>query len=497
MAPYDFVIVGAGISGMTSAILLAQKGLSVAIVESFPKAAPTVRGFKRQGVYFDTGLHYVGGLGDGHVLNTYLSHLGIASDITPVPYNHDGFDVIRFEESGQEFTLPRGYDACREYLIKAFPAEKDAITAYFAHVQKTFNASPFLNFTLPFSFDSALHEDATTLRTYLDEITANHTLKVLLSYQCLLYGVPPYNALFSTHALVAGSYYQSAHTIEGGGLALTKAYETKLRTLNIDIFYKSRVANILISKEKSLQGVLLDNGETIPASSCIWTGQPADMVNALPESIFRPSYRTRLKELKSTMSGFMLFGVSEAPVPELDGCCRYVWPGGTFREKLEGDPLPDGNIIYLNSSKDHVSGKTAVTAIFPCSFSAYAQWEQSKYGARPKEYKLFKQDVTKNLVASLKQRCPELAGVDFIESATPLTLRDYCSTQNGSLYGLKHANDQFNPAPITKQKGLYLAGQGIVAPGILGAIVSAYLTCGLVIGHEQLHQELREWTEKE
>ena len=50
-----------------------------------------------------------------------------------------------------------------------------------------------------------------------------------------------------------------------------------------------------------------------------------------------------------------------------------------------------------------------------------------------------------------------------------------------------------HPLPITKVPGLLLAGQSIVAPGLLGAVISAVLCCGFVLGHDVLRGEIRQW----
>jgi all-trans-retinol 13,14-reductase len=49
---------------------------------------------------------------------------------------------------------------------------------------------------------------------------------------------------------------------------------------------------------------------------------------------------------------------------------------------------------------------------------------------------------------------------------------------------------QFNPAPKTRLTNFYLAGQAVAAPGLLGAITSALLAVGEIVGHEKV-QTLR------
>ena len=113
-------------------------------------------------------------------------------------------------------------------------------------------------------------------------------------------------------------------------------------------------------------------------------------------------------------------------------------------------------------------------------------------GKRPSDYTNYKDKIAEKLCKYLAAVYPELSeNIRFTECATALTLRDYSHSPFGSLYGVKHKVGQYNPLPLTKAKGLFLAGQAIAAPGILGAVVSAFLVCGIIIGHYRVLKELK------
>ena len=63
----------------------------------------------------------------------------------------------------------------------------------------------------------------------------------------------------------------------------------------------------------------------------------------------------------------------------------------------------------------------------------------------------------------------------------------------GAIYGVGRFAGQYNPQAATRVAGLYLSGQAIAAPGLMGAMVSAYMTCGTILGHDLLRGELKEW----
>jgi len=118
-------------------------------------------------------------------------------------------------------------------------------------------------------------------------------------------------------------------------------------------------------------------------------------------------------------------------------------------------------------------------------------WAGTRQGQRPREYTAYKTAALTTMRQALTNACPELARVRYVDGATPLTLKDWMGAPNGALYGARHSIDYFNPQPMTRVPGLYLAGQSVVAPGVLGAVVSGYLASGLVIGFPPLWKELR------
>jgi len=57
---YDVIIIGSGISGLTSGILLAKEGKKVLILEKHFKAGGWTHTFKRDNYEWDVGIHYIG-----------------------------------------------------------------------------------------------------------------------------------------------------------------------------------------------------------------------------------------------------------------------------------------------------------------------------------------------------------------------------------------------------------------------------------------------------
>jgi all-trans-retinol 13,14-reductase len=61
------------------------------------------------------------------------------------------------------------------------------------------------------------------------------------------------------------------------------------------------------------------------------------------------------------------------------------------------------------------------------------------------------------------------------------------------MYGIRHSLDQWGKYalhPRTRIDNLLLTGQNVLLPGVLGVTVSAFITCGFLIGLDDLFGEV-------
>lgn len=121
---YDSLIIGSGLSGLTCALLLARTGRRVLVLEQHSQPAPVVSGFSRAGIQFDSGFHYVGGLGEGGGFRPLFRHLGLEEKLELFPFAEQHFDRLRISVSGETFSLPVGFGMIKAELGKRFPGAK-------------------------------------------------------------------------------------------------------------------------------------------------------------------------------------------------------------------------------------------------------------------------------------------------------------------------------------------------------------------------------------
>lgn len=489
---YDYAILGAGVSGMTTAAILAKHGLSTVIIEKAPTIAPVIRGFKRGDLLFDTGFHYTGGLGEGEILDIFFRYIGFDGWIRKRKYDEDGFDIFHSLNPTIDYPFPVGYDRILDGLSVLFPDEHDAIEAYLKAVRNVCDSLPYVNLESELLKDRVIGGGSgESLKEFLDRLTDNEDLKGILSMHCLLHGSHPREVPFALHACVIGLYYQSVHGIHGGGLSIVNAFDNRLHELGVEVKTGQGAARLSLSTAGNLEGVVLENGEVVRCGRCVSTVHPKVLLAMLPESIFRPIYRKRLAALEESASAHILYLSFEGPESSLDGRNLFLFsaPGfPRFDTSLEDRPM-----YVAGAGRANGGVKNGCVVICPAESSETEAWASSQRSNRPKEYVAFKREIGERLLQHLDDFLPGFSSrCDMLDQATPLTMRDYANTPVGGLYAVKHKVGQLNPLPQTRLRQLFLAGQSLAAPGLLGAMISAFLVCGFIIGHEQLREELRQ-----
>ncbi len=486
---YDSLVIGSGLSGLTCALLLARSGRKVMVLDQHYEPAPVVRGFKRAGIYFDSGFHYAGGLGEGGAFQPLFRHLGLADKLNLFPFEEQGFDCLRIAGGEKNYRLPTGYANIKAELQNCFPEAAPGITAYLDEVEKKWCGFPYLDLDADIADFSIETVHGESLADRLREFSAYPELQSLLSMHSLLYGIDPCEASTNLNTQVAGSYYHSVHGITGGGRALVEALLELLAEAGAEVRCGAEVTEILVENGQSC-GVRLGDGEALDGRDIIATLNPTLLPRLLPPGVMRPAYLKRLQKLRQTSSAYILFAQASGGHDLLHRCNLFIQPqAGTFRHGV-GQPIWQRGAYLAAADQGRDVTSNGLIGIVPASYDEVAEFSagtNQRNGNYAQEKKLLAEQLTEIILNA----CPEFTDLKVLELATPLTLRDYPLAPGGAIYGVGRYIGQYNPHPVTRLPGLYLSGQAVAAPGLLGTVVAAYLTCGSILGHETLRKEVR------
>jgi len=480
---HDTIVIGAGVSGLTTAILLAQDGRKVALLEKSQAIAPTIRGFFRGNIYFDTGFHYAGMLGPDEPLARLCERLGILSHIKIRKDKNKVGDRFYCTNPEFKFDFKLKLQSLMQQLAVSFPDEEEAITRFLQDIKCFLDTINDDLFRVVMDPTSIFHSDQLSLMQYLQENFRSPVLQTLLSLHAVLYGSMPEETSLLYHSMVVGAYYDQNWQVFNGGYAITQAFAHELQQYDIDLYTNCTVDQIFTNDDRTVKAVSLEGGEAIECNNCVFTGHPRVLTEMLPAGSLRPVYHRRLQSLEDTSSAIVIYCVSEKADVDAN-FHNMILVHKLFPEMYNPEDGFDDCPLFISHSlsEGYIGG---ISIICPCRFEQVRQWDSSRTGQRPVAYYEWKKRVADTIVGVVKQYYNDVMGdLRIIDVATPLTFRDYMNAPGGCLYGAKHKIDDMPFMSRTRIKGLYLSGQTIVSAGLMGAMLAGFLSAAAITGED-------------
>ena len=140
------IVIGSGLGGLSTGVILAKNGYEVTILEQAKQIGGCLQCFQRNGVKFETGMHFVGSLDDGEVLSNYFNFLGIKDKVEVSRMDTSSYNTISL--NGERFSIANGHEQMIESLSERFPNEKDNLRRFPTHITKDKQIKNILSFTI-------------------------------------------------------------------------------------------------------------------------------------------------------------------------------------------------------------------------------------------------------------------------------------------------------------------------------------------------------------
>jgi len=242
MKKYDAIIIGAGIGGLTSALMLARKGVRVALLENQSRAGGCCTSFTVKGFTFDACVDSIGALGEGEPLRRIMQdELGIWDKL-----KFHGLDPVR-RNFFPDFTIdiPVGLKKYEEELSRYFPAESEGIKKVLSVMDKIYQVSlrSMLN-------NGAGGEDLVgyinmSFYDLLSSYVTDKKLQAVLSSYCTFLGLPGDEVSVIVGANILMHYLKGgAYRVNGGIQKLVNTMVEEIQSHGGEVFLNEEVLRI-------------------------------------------------------------------------------------------------------------------------------------------------------------------------------------------------------------------------------------------------------------
>ncbi|MCJ8154457.1 NAD(P)/FAD-dependent oxidoreductase [Chryseobacterium sp. SSA4.19] len=497
---YDILVIGSGLGGLVSALILAKEGLKVCVLEKNNQYGGNLQTFSRDKLIFDTGVHYLGGLSEGQNLYRFFSYLEIMDDLELQKMDEDAYDKITFGDDEIEYPHAQGYKNFVKQLSEYFPEEKENLENYCEEIQRVCSHFPRYHVVGKDTYpEEILHLNTKRL---IESITSNKKLQSVLLGSNFLYAGDSENTPFYVHALTVNSYIQSAYKCVKGGSQISKLLIGKLRQYGADIYKHAEVTEFIFSENNSLTGVKTQAGTEYSAGKIISNIEIRAAIRLIGEQRLKKSFLNRILSWEPIPSCFSVYIVLKPQaVPNFNyniyhySSEEMVWNAYRY----ERNSWPETYMLSSSQSKHYPEFAESITAISYMDFSEVKEWESTfntvtNENERGELYNKFKIEKAEKMITALEKKIPGIRNcIKNIHTSSPLSYRDYIGSFNGNMYGYVKTSE--NPlktmvSPRTKIDNLFLTGQSVNMHGILGCTIGAFNTCAEILGKEVLDERL-------
>jgi all-trans-retinol 13,14-reductase len=498
---WDYIVVGSGMGGMTTAALLSKLGKRVLVLEQHYVPGGFTHMFKRPGYRWDVGVHAVGEVTTqsltGRILEALTDGKLEWASLGPV------YDEFHFPE-GFRIDFPNSPAEFRENLIEAFPDETRAIDEYLhlaravSKSMKTYYLARMAPENVGRLTDRLFGREAQryltmTTRDVVEGLTDDPRLRALFTAQWGYYGSTPSRSSFAIQALVVKHFMHGGYYPVGGASQIARTLLGTVEQAGGWTAIRADVQEILVENGRA-KGIKLADGREVYSKRVVSAAGVASTVKRLLPSPYRDDeWANEVEKLEPAPAHVCLYLGFEGDIREAGATAANKWFYETWDMEADGwnvDPEKEdigrAPVLYCSfpSLKDpaHDPGESQrhtgeVVTFVP--WSVFERWQDARWKKRGGEYEAFKNKMHARMLEQFFEHVPGLAPMlKYAELSTPVSTDHFVRPVRGSIYGIEPTPGRFlnrwlRPrAPIDD---LFFSGSEVATVGVIGAMMGGVL----------------------
>lgn len=503
MESFDYVILGAGLGGLSAAACLTRQGNQVAVLEKHYLPGGCCHTFDYGEYRFCADVHYISQCGSHQTIGQFLNYIE-----RDVPFNSldpNGIDRVITPEV--DFKIPLGWETFRSRLLSTFPEESDAINRYCDEIKQLHQEIHHLVrdvhwfdrkwsdwLKLPKYWNLFLKRNW-TLQDLYNHVGLSPKLQALLAGQSGDYALPPHEIALMTHTSLVWDYLEGAYYPKHHFQHFVGTIVEAITAGGGVVQYSTPVEHIEV-KENQVQSVIA-GGKTYHARKAYISDiDPKLTVQFMhnPEVISQQE-RQRLTGYDYSASAFNIYlGLDRKFDPQRYGIGNWnIWyyPSGdlnqAYQQQLEGKL--DHPWIFLScptmkSDEPGMApnGNHVLEIATVCPYEPFEKLHQTDI----KAYKAKKREVYKQLMVSVRDLIPDIdAYIRMKVYGTPTTSEYYLGQPQGNIYGAKLVPRQVGLnrlGYVTELPNLFFVGASAGYPSVPGVIGNGMDVVELITG---------------
>jgi phytoene dehydrogenase-like protein len=503
MKPFDVIVVGAGLGGLTAAALLSRAGRRTLVLERNAAIGGAASTYKVGDLMVEGSLHETSDPRDPiDPKNAILDRIGVLDALTWVPTG--AVYEVRGGPVGRPFVLPDGFDTARAALFDRFPSSRSGAAAILGDLERIASGLGILSrrreaFRDPRRGVAALLKLAPLVkgwhrsvaetfdRAFGDDEAAKCALGANLAY----WHDDPKELWWILFAVAQGGYLASgSRYVRGGSRQLSNSLAAAVQRAGGEILVGRQAAAIRLDGAGRPCAVLHQDGNggdpsEASAPIVVANAAPAVVAGLLPDAararfwsayaVHRPSISlfsvTFGLSVRPATLGFTSYSTFLLPpwMKALSDQSRSV----ELLASLPGEQVPVLAVVDYSAIDSGLGGPP-----YPVSVVGVDRVEHWSALDRP-AYDAKRQAWERAIVAAVDREFPGFAAQRTVSVFnTALTMQTYLNAPHGAVYG-------FAPLPPggplwrgpgrstkTPVAGLYLASAYAGSGGFTGAILA-------------------------
>ena len=487
---YEVVVVGGGIGGLTTAALLASRGVSVCLLERESQVGGCVAPFEKFGYTFENGAGLYALWDQGEIHDRIFAELPVDP---PKVRALDPACVVRLPD-GSEIPVASDNNAFHEILSASFPECITAALEFYSdanrigeallraitRVPELLTANSFQRLR---AFWPSLRT-AAEIRKRLNDTAAQHLERSSLRFrrfidaQLQLFGQCSSEQCSYLYACAILALRQHRlFAIKGGAAALANMLVDAIRKSGGTIRLNASALRLTCDGDGRATGVILLSGEAVAASRAvvsnltIWDtyGKLIGLNNTPAEM------RKQLKRLRGWGAYLVYLGIDEASARNLPG--EHIIALTNMQPDRAFDPTTDQLALAVAPAWDPRAPTGKRSAIVQ-TFTDVDQW--FAFHEDEQQHEAQDQAMLEEVWRRLHSSIGELGNsIEIIETATPRTFYESTRRKLGMVGGIAHSSDDFLthfPRHKTAIPNLFMVGDTTFpGPGVAAVTMSALI----------------------